>query len=48
MLRLWRCPICKDEVRALATSVAHHCPKDMDKVTNWEEVNEYGKKNNGI
>lgn len=38
-LRLWRCPVCKEEVKALATSVGHYCPKDMDKMTTWEEVN---------
>ena len=40
VLKLWRCPMCKDVVQALATSVGHHCPEYMDKMTSWEEVNE--------
>lgn len=26
--RLFRCPKCKDEVKAIATDVSHRCPKN--------------------
>lgn len=38
-MKLWRCPKCKEEIKAIAHEVTHRC-KNMknNAVTKWDQV----------
>jgi len=36
---IWKCPICKERIEAIATVVTHHCPDNNNALTQWEKVN---------
>jgi|GEM_PF-4960549 hypothetical protein len=39
-MKLWRCPKCKEEIKALALQVSHKCKSNKNLSTNWELVEE--------
>jgi hypothetical protein len=44
-MRIFRCPSCGDETTALAVEVAHHCPSNKRKLTQYVEIKK--EKSNG-
>jgi hypothetical protein len=39
-MELWKCPKCSDTIRAKAAEVAHRCPSNKQKWTNYQQVQE--------
>jgi predicted RNA-binding Zn-ribbon protein involved in translation (DUF1610 family) len=37
-MKTWICPKCSAEVKANAKEVAHKCPNNKNKMTNFEEI----------
>ena len=33
--KTWKCPSCKESIKAIATQVAHHCPSNNNQNTQW-------------
>jgi ribosomal protein L37AE/L43A len=33
--KIWKCPLCKESIKAIATQVAHQCPSNKNQTTQW-------------
>ena len=39
----WRCPKCKEEIKAIASVVTHRCKNNKNLITAWELVDDEKK-----